>query len=59
VAAAPLYRLRTRTVGFEFRYDLNLGRFHLGGILDGARARATFGYEPRHAIAYPARAAAA
>lgn len=56
---APLYRLRTRTVGFEFRYDLNLGRFHLGGILDGTRARATFGYEPRHAIAYPGHAAAA
>jgi UDP-glucose 4-epimerase len=50
---APLYRLRTRTVGFEFRYDLNLGRFHFGGILDGARARAAFGYEPRHPIACP------
>lgn len=52
---APLYRLRTRTVGFEFRYDLNLGRFHTGGILDGERARAALGYQPRH----PARCLAA
>jgi len=51
---APLYWLRTRTVGFEFRYDLNLRRFHLGGILDGARARASLGYVPRHAMTGPA-----
>lgn len=56
---APLYRLRRRTVGFEFRYDLNLRRFHLGGILDGARARAALGYQPRHAIRFPDRRAAA
>jgi UDP-glucose 4-epimerase len=56
---APLYRLRTRTVGFEFRYDLNFRRFHLGGILDGTRARAELGYQPRHAIAYPAHGALA
>ena len=48
---APLYRLRTRTVGFEFRYDLNAPRFHIGGILDGARARAALGYQPRHPVA--------
>jgi UDP-glucose 4-epimerase len=50
---APLYRLRTRTVGFQFRYDLNAPRFHIGGILDGARARAALGYQPRHPIASP------
>lgn len=50
---APLYRLRTRTVGFAFRYDLNLGRFHLGGVLDGARARAVLGYQARHALVPP------
>jgi hypothetical protein len=50
---APLYRLRTRTVGTEFRYDLNTRRFHFGGILDGSRARAALGYEPHHASAYP------
>jgi UDP-glucose 4-epimerase len=51
---APLYWLRTRTVGVEFRYDLNLGRFHLGGVLDGARARAVLGFQPRHTIGFPA-----
>jgi len=48
---APLYRLRTRTVGFAFRYDLNLRRFHLGGILDGRRAHDVLGYQPRHPLA--------
>lgn len=48
---APLYRLRTRLVGFAFRYDLNLGRFHQGGILDGRRAHDVLGYQPRHPLA--------
>lgn len=52
---APLYWLRTRTVGFEFRYDLNVRRFHLGGILDGSRARAVLGFEPQHPVAPPVR----
>jgi UDP-glucose 4-epimerase len=56
---APLYRLRSRTVGFEFRYDLNARRFHTGGILDGARARTALGYQPRHSIAAPGPALAA
>jgi UDP-glucose 4-epimerase len=56
---APLYRLRTRTVGFEFRYDLNARRFHTGGILDGARARTALGYQPRHPIGRPTPAPAA
>jgi len=43
---APLYRLRTWTVGFEFRYDANLRRFHFGGIVDGTRARDQLGYVP-------------
>jgi len=50
---APLYRLRTWSVGFEFRYDLNLRRFHFGGVVDGTRARRELGYEPRHPIAWP------
>lgn len=49
----PLYLLRTRLVGFEFRYDLNARRFHFGGVLDGERARHELGYEPRHPIAWP------
>lgn len=47
---APLYQLRTWTVGLEFRYDLNLRRFHFGGILDGTRARTVLGYLPRHSV---------
>jgi UDP-glucose 4-epimerase len=47
---APLYRLRTWSVGFEFRYDLNFRRFHFGGIVDGARAATVLGYRPRHPV---------
>lgn len=54
---APLYRLRAATVGFEFRYDLNLRRFHFGGVLDGRRARRELGYEPHHPIPELVRAA--
>lgn len=54
---APLYRLRTRTVGFEFRYDLNARRFHTRGILDGSRALAALGYRPRHPVPSGARLA--
>ncbi|HEU4727256.1 MAG TPA: hypothetical protein VFT22_05195, partial [Kofleriaceae bacterium] len=50
---SPLYWLREKTVGFEFRYDLNLARFHLGGVLDGTRARAVLGYQPRYPIHFP------
>jgi UDP-glucose 4-epimerase len=53
---APLYHLRARTVGLEFRYDLNLRRFHFGGVLDGRRARDLLGYLPRYRIAWPATA---
>jgi nucleoside-diphosphate-sugar epimerase len=47
---SPLYQLRTWTVGLEFRYDLNLRRFHFGGVVDGARARQVLGYQPCHPI---------
>lgn len=47
---APLYQLRARTVGLEFRYDLNMRRFHFGGILDGTRAREILGYAPAFSI---------
>ena len=47
---APLYQLRTWTIGLEFRYDLNLRRFHFGGVLDGTRARQRLGYTPQHPI---------
>ncbi len=47
---APLYGLRRRIAGFDFRYELNLRRFHFGGVLDGSRARAQLGYIPRNAV---------
>ena len=52
---APLYRLRTRTIGLDFRYDLNARRFHGGGVLDGARARAALGYAPAQPVPELAR----
>jgi UDP-glucose 4-epimerase len=50
---APLYKLRRRVAGFEFRYDMNLRRFHFGGVLDGMRAKARFGYEPQTPARWP------
>jgi UDP-glucose 4-epimerase len=50
---SPLYRLRRMVAGFDFRYDLNVRRFHLGGILDGRRAREGFGYVPRVPATWP------
>lgn len=50
---APLYRLRTRVIGLEFRYDLNMRRFHFGGVLDGSRAWVELGYQPEHRIVWP------
>lgn len=50
---APLYRLRRAVAGFEFRYDLNVRRFHFGGVLDGARARRELGYVPHAHVRWP------
>lgn len=50
---APLYGLRRYVAGFEFRYDLNLRRFHFGGVIDGARARRLLGYVPSHPVQWP------
>lgn len=50
---APLYRLRRRTTGLDFRYDLNRRRFHLGGVVDDSRARAELGYRPSHPLVWP------
>ncbi len=52
-ALAPLYRLRRATVGTQFHYRMNSPRLHLGGVLDGARAHAELGYEPRAGISWP------
>ena len=50
---APLYRLRTLAVGFEFRYRHNARRFHFGGVVDGRRAEDELGYTPRAPIRWP------
>ena len=50
---APLYGLRHSTTGFDFRYDMNLQRFHFGGVLDGTRARVALGYVPRTHVSWP------
>ena len=43
---APLYGMRSRVKGTEFRYDLNEVRFHLGGVLDGRRAKEVLNFAP-------------
>jgi UDP-glucose 4-epimerase len=48
---APLYGLRRWVAGFDFRYDMNVRRFHFGGVLDGSRAHAQLGYAPRTPVA--------
>lgn len=50
---APLYRLRARAIGSDFRYDLNFRRFHFSAVLDGRRAQRELGYEPLHRIVWP------
>jgi hypothetical protein len=49
----PLYGLRHWIAGFEFRYDLNLRRFHFGGVIAGARAHRLLGYVPSHSAQWP------
>jgi len=54
----PLYGLRARALGADFRYDMNRGRLHFSALLDGRRARADLGYEPCHPIEWPLTRAA-
>ncbi len=53
IVMAPLYRLRRAVAGFEFRYDLNVRRFHFGGVLAGSRARCVLGYVPSTRVQWP------
>ena len=55
---APLYGLRRWIAEFEFRYDMNIRRFHFGGVLDGTRARTELGYTPHTPVRWPERCAA-
>jgi nucleoside-diphosphate-sugar epimerase len=49
----PLYGLRRKLAGFEFRYDMNIQRFHFGGVLDGTRARDELGFVPSAPVHWP------
>jgi UDP-glucose 4-epimerase len=55
----PLYGLRALALRADFRYDLNALRFRMSGVLDGRRARAALGYEPRTPIDWEAIASQA
>jgi UDP-glucose 4-epimerase len=50
---APLYKLRRAVAGFEFRYDLNVRRFHFGGVLEDSRARRELGYASSTHVRWP------
>ncbi len=50
---APLYGLRNRLSGLDFRYGMNRRRFHFSGVLDGRRARDVLGYVPCHPVDWP------
>jgi UDP-glucose 4-epimerase len=49
----PLYRLRRRLTGHDFRYGMNRRWFIYSGVLDGSRARDTLGYVPCHRVDWP------
>lgn len=49
----PLYRIRARVFGTDFRYDMNKFLFHYSAILDGTRARDVLGYEPNYPVKWP------
>jgi len=50
---SPLYGLRRWIAGNEFRYDMNMRRFHFGGVLDGRRAREQLGFVARGPVHWP------
>lgn len=50
----PVYRLRNRLTGQDFRYGMNRRRFHYSCVLDGDRAARVLGYIPSHPIQWPA-----
>lgn len=49
----PLYRLRRRLTGHDFRYGMNRRWFIYSGVLDGRRARDTLDYTPTHPVDWP------
>lgn len=49
----PLYRMRSRLRGHDFRYGMNRRRFHYSGVLDGTRAQEILGFVPSHPVNWP------
>ena len=49
----PLYRLRRRLTGYDFRYGMNRRWFIYSGVLDGRRAQEMLGFVPSHPIDWP------
>ncbi len=49
----PLYRIRRRLTGHDFRYGMNRRWFIYSGVLDGRRAQEVLGYVPSHPIDWP------
>ena len=50
---SPLYRIRRRVTGHDFRYGMNRRRFHYSVVLDGTRAERVLGYIPCHPVDWP------
>ena len=50
---SPLYWLRNRTIGTDFRYDLNRFRFHYSAVMNGSRAAEQLHYTPQVPIEWP------
>jgi len=50
---SPLYRIRRRLTGHDFRYGMNRRWFIYSGVLDGGRAQDVLGYVPSHPIDWP------
>jgi UDP-glucose 4-epimerase len=51
----PLYRIRRRLTGHDFRYGMNRRWFIYSGVLDGQRAHEVLGYVPATPIDWPVR----
>ena len=51
---SPIYRLRRRLTGHDFRYGMNRRWFIYSGVLDGRRAKEFLGHVPAQPIDWPA-----
>ncbi len=49
----PLYRIRRRLAGHDFRYGMNRRWLIYSGVLEGSRAQEVLGFVPSHPIEWP------